>query len=84
MIAPYLDELIEDERILEDPLDRLDENRAHVEAGHLRLERLDALLEHLLGFLKKLIVICRVTIYPRPIISVKQRKSDTDFNTTSK
>ena len=48
----YLNELIEDEGILEDPLNRLDEDGPHVEAGHLRLERLHSFLKHLLGLLK--------------------------------
>jgi hypothetical protein len=48
----YLYELIKDERILEDSLDRLDENGAHVEARHLRLESFHSLLQHLLGLLK--------------------------------
>jgi hypothetical protein len=38
--AAFLEELAENERVLEDPLDRLDEDRAHVEAGGLRPQQL--------------------------------------------
>jgi hypothetical protein len=52
-MSTHFDELVEDEWVLEDALDRLDENGPHVEAGHLRLKRLHSFLKHLLGLLQK-------------------------------
>ena len=51
--ASYLDKLVQDERIFEDPLNRFDQDGTHVEASNLGLQGLNSFLKHSLDFLKK-------------------------------
>ena len=55
--STHFDQLVEYERVLEYSLHRLDEYGPHVEARHLALQRLDALLQQPVHLRRRLVLL---------------------------